>query len=83
VSPEVSALEDLLRGATLALEARPPGSKAVIEGTGFLVAPGIVATCAHVLAEHRRELPGTVAARTATGGEARAGNGAGVVPAGA
>ncbi|GAA2244618.1 trypsin-like peptidase domain-containing protein [Streptomyces indiaensis] len=65
----MSALEVLLREATLALEARLPGDLGVIEGTGFLVAPGVVATCAHVLAEHREALPGTVTARTASGRE--------------
>jgi hypothetical protein len=65
----LSSLEDLLRGATLALEARLPGGADVIEGTGFLAAPGIVATCAHVLAERREALPSTVAARTASGRE--------------
>ena len=60
----MSALEDLLREATLALEVRS-GSTDLIEGTGFLVAPGIVATCAHVLAERPEALPGTVTARTA------------------
>ncbi|MFC8090429.1 trypsin-like peptidase domain-containing protein [Streptomyces sp. NPDC057301] len=65
----MSTLEDLLREATMELESHGPGSGGVIEGTGFLVAPGIVATCAHVLADRREELPGTVAARTHTGRE--------------
>ncbi|MGW3038165.1 trypsin-like peptidase domain-containing protein [Streptomyces sp. NPDC001178] len=65
----MSALEELLRGATLALTAWMPDGADAIEGTGFLVAPGIVATCAHVLAERREKLPATVAARTATGRE--------------
>lgn len=65
----MSTLEHLLRKATLKLESRGPGSGGVIEGTGFLVAPGIVATCAHVLADRREELPSTVAARTDTGRE--------------
>ncbi len=65
----MSALEDLLREATLALEVRPPDRADLIEGTGFLVAPGIVATCAHVLAGRPEALPGTVTARAAAGRE--------------
>ncbi|MVO90254.1 hypothetical protein GPA10_37265 [Streptomyces sp. p1417] len=65
----MTRLEDLLHEATLELESRVRGGGGVIEGTGFLVAPGIVATCAHVLADRREELPGTVEARTATGRE--------------
>ncbi|MEU7061743.1 trypsin-like peptidase domain-containing protein [Streptomyces sp. NPDC046197] len=66
----MSALEDLLRGATLALETRGPGSTDVVRGTGFLVAPGIVATCAHVLADRLEEMSGTVVwAQAATGRE--------------
>ncbi|GAA2244387.1 serine protease [Streptomyces indiaensis] len=63
----MTRLEDLLREATLGLKSRVPGGGGVIEGTGFLVAPGIVVTCAHVLADCRQELPGTVKAWTATG----------------
>ncbi|MGW3038379.1 HEAT repeat domain-containing protein [Streptomyces sp. NPDC001178] len=69
MSQTVSVLEDLLRGSALALEVRLPDGAGVIEGTGFMVAPGIVATCAHVLAERREKLPGSVTARTATGRE--------------
>ncbi|GAA0381465.1 hypothetical protein GCM10009530_35250 [Microbispora corallina] len=40
--------EALLRRATVALAA--PSSGGAAEGTGFFVAPGVVATCAHVVA---------------------------------
>lgn len=52
---------DLLRAATLALSV--PGRHGPRLGTGFLVAPGIVATCAHVLSDGRGDLPATVTAR--------------------
>ncbi|WP_329266881.1 trypsin-like peptidase domain-containing protein [Streptomyces sp. NBC_01451] len=62
-------MEDLLRAATLALEVRSPGGKVTIEGTGFLIAPGTVITCAHVVADHFEELPDFVRARTVDGSE--------------
>ena len=69
VKTGLAILENFLREATLALETRRPGSTDLRLGTGFLVAPGIVATCAHALAENREELPAAVTARTGTGRE--------------
>ena len=56
-------VEDLVRWASFALDVEVRGSADPALGTGFLVAPGIVATCAHVLAETRAQLPRTVRAR--------------------
>ncbi|MEV0615085.1 trypsin-like peptidase domain-containing protein [Nonomuraea sp. NPDC050404] len=53
--------EALLRAATVALETSAPGGPML--GTGFFVADGIVATCAHVAASRADALPATVSAR--------------------
>jgi hypothetical protein len=45
----------LLKRATVMLTAPAGGPKSL--GTGFVIAPGIVATCAHFLATSRDELP--------------------------
>jgi Trypsin-like peptidase domain len=62
-----SDAKDLLQAASIALDVR--GAEGSAEGTGFLVAPGIVATCAHVLGERSDQLPSTVRGRLAVGGE--------------
>lgn len=66
MDPSAVVADVLLRAATLALEV--PGSKEQLRGTGFLVAPGIVATCAHVVAERRDRLPAKVAGRFVAAG---------------
>ncbi|MEV6527551.1 trypsin-like peptidase domain-containing protein [Longispora sp. NPDC051575] len=63
-----AAYEGLLRAATVALEVPGAGGGASSLGTGFLVAPGIVATCAHVLADRREDLPARVSARFVVAG---------------
>jgi guanosine-3',5'-bis(diphosphate) 3'-pyrophosphohydrolase len=55
----------LLRLATVALEV-PTGRKPA-QGTGFFVGPGLVATCAHVVAGRPDDLPEEVFGVTATG----------------
>ncbi|WUH89633.1 tetratricopeptide repeat protein [Streptomyces sp. NBC_00433] len=55
------ALTELLRASTVALEVHTRAE--TVLGTGFFVAPGIVATCAHVLAKQRDRLPEIVAGR--------------------
>jgi hypothetical protein len=47
----------LLRSAVVALEVPSSPTAATAQGTGFLVAPRVIATCAHVLAQTRSELP--------------------------
>jgi hypothetical protein len=56
----VSGSEDLLPGATVALSVMTPGTTEPLRGTGFFVAPGVVATCAHVLAKSRDFLPAEI-----------------------
>ncbi|MEV5892876.1 trypsin-like peptidase domain-containing protein [Nonomuraea fuscirosea] len=51
----------LLRSAVVALEVPGPRGRKPILGTGFLLAPQIIATCAHVLADTRDLLPDIVA----------------------
>ncbi|WP_179852057.1 trypsin-like peptidase domain-containing protein [Streptomyces sp. Ag109_G2-15] len=53
--------EGLLRAATVALEVPLGGGLSL--GTGFFVAPGVVATCAHVIADSAAALPARVRAR--------------------
>lgn len=55
-------LAALVRAATVQLAGDAPGTGGA-PGTGFFVAPGIVATCAHVVARARDRLPGTVGGR--------------------
>ncbi|MEW2527118.1 serine protease [Streptomyces sp. NPDC047071] len=50
--------EGLLKAATVRLE--PPSGEV---GTGFVVAPGLVVTCAHVIAEREELLPDRVRGR--------------------
>ncbi|AVT39642.1 hypothetical protein C6W10_27975 [Plantactinospora sp. BB1] len=52
--------EELLQAATVALEVPAPSGVPPARGTGFLLAPGFVATCAHVLAEDGNPLPEVV-----------------------
>ena len=49
--------ESLLRSTVVALEVPSSPTAATAQGTGFLVAPRVIATCAHVLARTRSELP--------------------------
>jgi HEAT repeat protein len=67
VNAPTSGCEDLLRAATVALEVRAQPGGRLINATGFFVAPGIVATCAHVLSDTRAELPVQVVGRLASG----------------
>ena len=55
------AQEELLRAATVRLVVAGPGGE--IAGTGFFVAPGIVATCAHVVGATQEALPAAVRGR--------------------
>src|SRR4051794_20931939 len=61
--------EKLLKAATVALTV--PGPRGVpIAGTGFFVAPYLVVTCAHVLADGPSEIPPVVNGQiTATGAQ--------------
>jgi HEAT repeat protein len=52
--------QELLRAATVALEIPGQAVGHPIRATGFFVAPGIVATCAHALSDTRATLPGQV-----------------------
>jgi HEAT repeat protein len=49
-----------LRAATVALEIPGQAADRPIRATGFFVAPGIVATCAHALSDTRAALPDNV-----------------------
>lgn len=60
MSDEYKDIYHLLRQATVALEVPESDQSTKTEGTGFLVAPRVVATCAHVLARTRSELPASV-----------------------
>lgn len=53
-----AATERLLRSAVVSLEV--PSTGQPVLGTGFLVAPHVVATCAHVVAKTLAELPEVV-----------------------
>ncbi|AZP14726.1 hypothetical protein EJC51_47395 [Streptomyces aquilus] len=52
IPAELTGWEGLLKAATLRLE--PPSGDV---GTGFVIADGLVATCAHVVAKNERTLP--------------------------
>ncbi|MFE5923147.1 trypsin-like peptidase domain-containing protein [Streptomyces sp. NPDC056468] len=54
---------DLLTAATVALMIRSPDGASLRSGTGFLIAPGTVATCAHVVADSAETLPEVVYGR--------------------
>ena len=58
---------DLLRAATLALEVPGQAGSGPARATGFFVAPGIVATCAHVLSDALAGLPERVVGRLPDG----------------
>lgn len=63
-----SRCQDLLRAATVALEVCGQTADGhPTRATGFFVAPGIVVTCAHVLADTRARLPANVSGRLASG----------------
>jgi HEAT repeat protein len=53
-------VQELLRAATVALEIPDHGVGHPIRATGFFVAPGIIATCAHALSDTRAALPDRV-----------------------
>lgn len=60
--------QTLLTRSTLQIDADGPGGPSY--GTGFVVAPGVIATCAHVLAAPGAPLPSRVSGRVvATGRE--------------
>ncbi|WP_217167313.1 serine protease [Streptomyces sp. AC512_CC834] len=63
VTPLSSGTRELLTGATVALVIRAPGSASLRCGTGFFIAPGTVATCAHVIADSAETLPEVVYGR--------------------
>jgi Trypsin-like peptidase domain/PBS lyase HEAT-like repeat len=57
VSDPGPGCQDLLRAATVALEVSSQAREHPARATGFFVAPGMVATCAHVLSDTRATLP--------------------------
>ncbi|QGN49829.1 RelA/SpoT family protein [Micromonospora sp. WMMC415] len=60
--------EELLQAAVVAVEVPSlPGAQSA-HGTGFMIAPGIVATCAHVLADQEEPLPDLVSGRAVHAG---------------
>lgn len=61
-----TATQDLLRAATVALTVQSENAVPRTFGTGFLIAPGIVATCAHVVAGNAEALPEVVHGRVGT-----------------
>ncbi|MFF8944064.1 trypsin-like peptidase domain-containing protein [Streptomyces sp. NPDC014864] len=63
LSPEPGRWTDLLTAATLAIDVRLPTG--TLRGTGFLVAPGLVATCAHLLGEDEAPEPLRIIGRIA------------------
>ncbi|MFG1848242.1 RelA/SpoT family protein [Micromonospora carbonacea] len=60
--------EELLHAATVAIEVPSPSGGAPSRGTGFLVAPATVATCAHVLAADGQPTPETALGRVVAAG---------------
>ncbi|EEP69689.1 ppGpp synthetase [Micromonospora sp. ATCC 39149] len=60
--------EELLHAATVAIEVPSPSGGAPGRGTGFLVAPATVATCAHVLADDGQPVAGTALGRVVAAG---------------
>ncbi|MGC9538129.1 trypsin-like peptidase domain-containing protein [Streptomyces sp. UG1] len=62
------ATQDLLRAATVALTVRSTGTVPRAVGTGFFIAPGMVATCAHVVADSAESLPEVVHGQVGTDG---------------
>ncbi|MEU6206084.1 serine protease, partial [Micromonospora musae] len=49
--------EECLQAATVAIEVPSATGAVARRGTGFFIAPGIVATCAHVLTDNEQPLP--------------------------
>ncbi|MER6375522.1 trypsin-like peptidase domain-containing protein [Streptomyces mirabilis] len=62
------ATQNLLRAATVALTVRSSGAAPWAVGTGFFIAPGLVATCAHVVADSAESLPEVVHGQVGTDG---------------
>ncbi|MEV3853725.1 HEAT repeat domain-containing protein [Streptomyces sp. NPDC050095] len=58
--------ESALLDSVVALEVPSPDGEPLAVGTGFFVAPGVVATCAHVVATSAAELPRRVVGRIAS-----------------
>lgn len=58
--------ESRLLDSVVALEVPSPHGEPIAVGTGFFVAPGVVATCAHVVADSASELPRRVVGRIAS-----------------
>ncbi|MBM0255527.1 RelA/SpoT family protein [Micromonospora sp. 4G55] len=55
--------EDLLQAATVSIEVPSLSGAPPARGTGFVIAPGVIATCAHVLAVDGAPLPEFVKGR--------------------
>ncbi|WP_310726903.1 HEAT repeat domain-containing protein [Streptomyces sp. N2A] len=58
--------ESALLDSVVALEVPSPDGEPLAVGTGFFVAPGVVATCAHVVAASAAELPRRIVGRIAS-----------------
>ncbi|GAA4564128.1 hypothetical protein GCM10023100_04950 [Actinocorallia cavernae] len=58
--------ESALLDSVVALEVPSPDGEPFAVGTGFFVAPGVVATCAHVVAASAAELPRRIVGRIAS-----------------
>ncbi|MGW3819254.1 HEAT repeat domain-containing protein [Streptomyces sp. NPDC005046] len=58
--------ESALADSVVALEVPSPDGDPLAVGTGFFVAPGVVATCAHVVAASAAELPRRIVGRIAS-----------------
>lgn len=58
--------ESALLDSVLALEVPSSNGEPLAVGTGFFVAPGVVATCAHVVAASAAELPPRIVGRVAS-----------------
>lgn len=60
--------ERLVHDACVALDRPADDTSGPLLGTGFLVGPGLVATCAHVVAEHAEALPARLTGRLGSAG---------------
>jgi HEAT repeat protein len=60
VGLSADSTEALLRASVVAIEVKGEAPRSGMLGSGFLVASRVVATCAHVLADYRDELPSLV-----------------------
>ncbi|MFJ3402222.1 trypsin-like peptidase domain-containing protein [Streptomyces microflavus] len=58
--------ESALLDSVVALEVPSPEGEPLAVGTGFFVAPGVVATCAHVVADSAAQLPRSIVGRIAS-----------------